>query len=50
MAERFFISMRDAFDTLYAEAAEAPRMLTVTVHGRLIGRPGRIGGPVRVLD
>ncbi len=50
MAEQFFIYMRGAFDTLYAEAAEAPRMLIVAVHGRLIGRPGRIGGPVRVLD
>ncbi len=50
LAEQFFIYMRDAFDTLYAEAAEAPRMLIVAVHGRLIGRPGRIGGLARFLD
>ncbi len=50
MAERFFIYMRDAFDTLDAEAAEVPRMLAVAVHGRLIGRPGRIGGLARVVD
>ena len=31
-------------------AVTTPKMLTVTVHGRLIGRPGRIGGLARFLD
>ena len=34
----------------YHCVGEAPRMLTVAVHGRLIGRPGRIGGLARFLD
>lgn len=33
---------RDTFDWLYAEGAEAPRMMTVGLHQRIIGRPGRI--------
>jgi len=35
----------DAFDTLYAEGqAGAPRMMTVGLHCRLVGRPGKIAG------
>lgn len=34
----------DAFDRLYAEGAQAPRMMSVGLHLRIIGRPGRIGG------
>ena len=33
-----------AFDRLYAEGATAPRMMSVGLHLRIIGRPGRIGG------
>ena len=33
-----------AFDTLLAEAEESPRMLSIGLHTRIIGRPGRIGG------
>jgi allantoinase len=33
-----------AFDRLYAEGAEAPRMMSVGLHLRIIGRPARIGG------
>lgn len=33
-----------AFDRLYAEGAEAPRMLSIGLHLRIIGRPARIGG------
>ena len=39
----------DAFDRLYEEAAEAPRMMSVGLHLRIIGRPGRIGGLERLL-
>lgn len=39
----------DAFDRLYAEGAGAPRMLSVGLHLRIIGRPGRIGGLERFL-
>jgi peptidoglycan/xylan/chitin deacetylase (PgdA/CDA1 family) len=34
----------DAFERLYAEGADAPRMMSVGLHLRIIGRPGRIGG------
>ena len=46
--EDFFIYCRDAFDWLYRKGAEGqPRMMTISLHGRIIGRPGRIG-PWRV--
>jgi peptidoglycan/xylan/chitin deacetylase (PgdA/CDA1 family) len=38
-----------AFDRLYAEGAESPRMMSVGLHLRIIGRPGRIGGLERFL-
>lgn len=39
----------DASDQLWAEGAETPRMLSVGLQLRIIGRPGRIGGLERVL-
>jgi peptidoglycan/xylan/chitin deacetylase (PgdA/CDA1 family) len=39
----------DAFDRLYEEGATAPRMMSVGLHLRIIGRPGRIGGLERFL-
>ncbi|MFN7114689.1 MAG: allantoinase PuuE [Alphaproteobacteria bacterium] len=42
--EQFFSYLKDAFDTLYAEGATAPKMMSVGLHCRLIGRPGRISG------
>jgi peptidoglycan/xylan/chitin deacetylase (PgdA/CDA1 family) len=41
--------LRDAFDTLYAEGAERPRMMSVGLHCRLAGRPGKIAGLERFL-
>jgi putative urate catabolism protein len=46
----FFTYARDAFDTLYAEGAAQPKMMSVGLHMRLIGRPGRIQGLRRFLD
>lgn len=40
----------DAFDRLYAEGATRPRMMSVGLHLRIIGRPGRIAGLERFLD
>ncbi|MBO6720083.1 MAG: polysaccharide deacetylase family protein [Rhizobiaceae bacterium] len=40
----------DAFDRLHAEGATAPRMLSIGLHTRIIGRPGRIGGLEAFLD
>lgn len=39
-----------AFDRLYAEGATAPRMLSIGLHLRIIGRPARIGGLDAFLD
>ena len=39
--EDFFLYARDSFDALYAEGATAPKMLSIGLHSRLIGRPGR---------
>lgn len=48
--EQFFAYLRDAFDALYAEGESAPKMLSVGLHCRLVGRPGRIVGLQRFLD
>lgn len=49
--EEFFTYLRDAFDVLYAEgAAGAPKMLSVGLHCRLVGRPARIAALERFLD
>jgi allantoinase len=49
-AEDLFIYMRDSFDALYAEGTESPKMLSVGMHCRLLGRPGRIVALQRFLD
>lgn len=49
-AEQFFQYLKDAFDTLYAEGASAPKMLSIGLHCRLIGRPGRLVGLKRFLE
>jgi putative urate catabolism protein len=49
-SEMFFQYLKDAFDALYAEGETAPKMMTVSTHCRLIGRPGRIQGLKRFLD
>jgi putative urate catabolism protein len=48
--EHFFTYLRDSFDALYAEGDEAPKMLSIGMHCRLLGRPGRIGALRRFLD
>ena len=40
--EQFFNYLRDAFDVLYAEGETSPKMLSIGLHCRLVGRPGRI--------
>ncbi len=43
--------LKDAFDVLYAEGqAGAPKMLTIGLHNRLIGRPGKLAGLKRFVD
>lgn len=48
---QFFQYLKDSFDTLYAEGqAGAPKMFSIGLHCRLIGRPGKIAGLKRFLD
>ncbi|SIS10994.1 putative urate catabolism protein [Williamsia sterculiae] len=49
--EQFFAHLRDAFDTLYTEGERgAPKMLSVGLHCRIVGRPARIAALERFLD
>ena len=48
--EQFFTYLRDTFDVLYAEGAEAPKMMSVGLHNRLVGKPGRLRGLQLFLD
>jgi putative urate catabolism protein len=48
--ESFFTYLRDTFDCLYEEGGEAPKMMSVGLHCRLAGRPGRAAGLARFLD
>ncbi len=48
--DQFYAYLRDAFDTLYAEGAETPRMMSIGTHCRLVGRPGRLAALARFID
>ncbi|CED59319.1 Putative polysaccharide deacetylase family protein [Moritella viscosa] len=48
--EQFFQYLKDSFDTLYAEGVTSPKMMSVGLHCRLIGRPGRVASLKRFLD
>jgi allantoinase len=48
--EDFFVYLRDTFDSLYREGEQAPRMMSVGLHCRLAGKPGRSGALERFLD
>ncbi|MGA0532008.1 allantoinase PuuE [Hansschlegelia sp. KR7-227] len=48
--EHFFQYLRDSFDALYAEGEHTPRLMSVGLHCRIIGRPGRIAALTRFLD
>jgi peptidoglycan/xylan/chitin deacetylase (PgdA/CDA1 family) len=48
---QFFNYCRDAFDWLYRMGSEGrPRMMSIGLHGRIIGRPGRIGALAQLLE
>ena len=49
-AQDFFTYMKDAFDVLYREGESEPRMMSLALHDRLIGRPGRAKGLAEFLD
>ena len=46
----FFEYLRDSFDVLYAEGADCPKMMSIGMHCRILGRPGRLRGLQRFLD
>ena len=48
--EAFFTYLRDSFDCLYGEGERAPKMMSVGLHCRLVGRPGRAAALARFLD
>ncbi|AFY74564.1 putative urate catabolism protein [Synechococcus sp. PCC 7502] len=48
--DQFFAYLRDAFDVLYAEGETAPKMMSIGLHCRLAGRPGRAAALARFLD
>ncbi|MDN7193442.1 allantoinase, partial [Klebsiella pneumoniae] len=49
-AEQFYTYLKDSFDVLYAEGETAPKMMSVGMHCRLLGRPGRFRALQRFLD
>jgi peptidoglycan/xylan/chitin deacetylase (PgdA/CDA1 family) len=49
--DQFYAYLKDSFDVLYAEGKRgAPKMLSVGLHCRLVGRPGRAAALARFLD
>jgi putative urate catabolism protein len=48
--DQFYAYLRDTFDVLYEEGAERPKMMSVGLHCRLAGRPGRFAALARFLD
>ena len=48
--DQFFSYLRDAFDVLYAEGEQAPKMLSIGLHCRIAGRPARMASLARFLD
>ena len=49
-SDDFFVYLRDAFDLLYEEGRRgSPKLLSIGLHDRLIGRPARCAGLVRLL-
>lgn len=49
-SEQFFTYLKDTFELLWEEGAEAPKMMSVGLHCRIAGRPGRAAGLARFLD
>ena len=48
--DHFFNYLKDSFDVLYGEGDEAPKMMNIGLHCRLLGRPGRFKSLQRFLD
>ena len=48
--DHFYTYLKDSFDALYEEGKTSPKMMSVGLHCRLIGRPGRIQSLKKFLD
>ncbi len=48
--DQFYQYLKDSFDVLYSEGEKAPKMMSVGLHCRLVGRPGRFRALQRFLD
>ena len=48
--EQFFTYLKDSFDVLYREGEDSPKMMSVGLHCRLAGKPGRAAALMRFLD
>ena len=48
--DQFFNYLKDSFDTLYEEGKENPKMMSIGLHCRIIGKPGRIQSLKKFLD
>ncbi|MCF9046462.1 allantoinase PuuE [Acinetobacter nectaris] len=49
-ADQFYEYLKDAFDVLYAEGSHAPKMLSIGMHCRILGRPARFKALQKFLD
>ena len=49
-SEQFFTYLKDSFDTLYEEGVDSPKMMSIGMHARLLGRPGRITALKRFIE
>lgn len=49
-ADEFYHYLKDAFDVLYAEGTHTPKMLSIGMHCRILGRPARFKALQRFLD
>ena len=48
--EHFLQYLKDSFDVLYAEGEDRPRMMSIGMHCRVLGKPGRFGALQKFLD
>ena len=48
--DQFYNYLKDSFDTLYEEGNDNPKMMSIGLHCRIIGKPGRIQSLKKFLD
>jgi allantoinase len=49
-ADDFAAYLTDCFDLLYEEGADIPKVMSISLHDRLIGRPAKAAGLIKFLD